>query len=164
MQINNREATMNKFILILGLVLSLSANAWAESDTTNKQEFVNPIFYQPLRPLSRSSGYTYLTPTSIKSMTPLDKNKVDITGQCELLENKENFIKLLCNTSWQMLENGRMVTNTSEDIYTYEIKGMFTNRCLEVERIVYEITKRGNEKLSTSYYCISPSNYPSKSD
>ena len=147
---------MRKFVFILGMVLSLCINACAQNDSTNKQEFVNPIFYQPLEPLGRTSTWTYLTPTSIKSMTPLDKNKVAMTGECELLENQENFIKLLCNTSWQMFENGRMVTNTSEDIYTYEIKGMFSDTCIKVEKITYEITKRGNEKLSTSYYCIPP--------
>lgn len=60
-------------------------------------------------------------------MTPLNKNLIGSQGQCELLENQENFIKLLCNTSWQMLENGRTVTNTSEDIYTYEIK-----KCIQI--------------------------------
>lgn len=38
---------MKKLVLILGLVLSLGANARAD-DNVNKQEFVNPIFYQPL--------------------------------------------------------------------------------------------------------------------
>lgn len=155
---------MKKAFLILGLVLSLCTNACAQNNTINKQKFVNPIFYQPLEPLGRTSTWTYLTPTSIKSMTPLDKNKVAITGKCELLENQENFIKLLCNTNWQILENGRMVTNTSEDIYTYKIKGMYSDTCKKVEKITYKITKRGNEKLSTSYYCISPSGSQSESD
>lgn len=155
---------MKKFFLIFGLVLSLSTNACAHNDDKNKQEFVNPIFYQPLEPLGRTSTWTYLTPTSIKSMTPLDKNKVAMTGQCELLKNQKNFIKLLCNTSWQIFEKERMVTNTSEYIYIYKIKGMFSDTCIKVEKITYEITKRGNEKLSTSYYCISPSSFPSESD
>ncbi len=156
---------MRRLFLILGLILSISTNARAE-DIVNKKEFVNPIFYQPLRPKSIHSGYTYLTPISIKSMTPLDKNKVDITGQCKLLENRKNFIKLLCNTSWQMQENGRVVTNTSEDIYTYEIRGISFSKCLDIEEIIYEITKRGNEKLSTSHYCVTPppDYVPSKSD
>jgi len=175
---------MKKFVLILGLLLSLSAKVWADelyqikndvapnlnnvqvqkTHSAKEQEFVNPIFYQPLRPMSKHSGYVYLTPISIKFMTPLDKNLIDSQGQCNLLENQKKFIKLLCNTSWQMLENGRMVTNTSEDIYTYEIKGIFSNTCLEVEEVVYEITKRGNEKISTSFYCISPSGSLSEFD
>ena len=149
---------MKKFVFVLGLCLAFSVNVRAD-DNSGKQEFVNPIFYQPLEPRSTHSGYTYLTPTSIKSMTPLDKNKVDMTGKCKLLENRENFIKLLCNTSWQMLENGRMVTNTSKDIYTYEIKGIAFEGCLDIEEVTYEITKRGNEKLSTSHYCVTPPDY-----
>ena len=82
---------MKKLLLILGLFLAFGINARAD-DNVNKQKFVNPIFYQPLEPLSRVSTWTYLTPTSIKSMTPLDKNKVAMTGKCELLENQENFI------------------------------------------------------------------------
>lgn len=155
---------MKKFVLILGLCLAFSVNTYAE-DTINKQEFVNPIFYQPLKPRSIHSGYTYLTPTSIKFMTPLDKNLIDSQGQCELLENQKSFIKLLCNTSWQMLEKGRMVTNTSKDIYTYETKEIAFEGCLDIEEVIYEITKRGNEKLSTSHYCVTPPDYtPSESD
>jgi shikimate 5-dehydrogenase len=48
--------------------------------------------------------------------------------------------------------------------YTYEIKEMFSDTCIKVEKVIYEITKRGNEKLFTSYYCISPSSFSSKSD
>ena len=105
---------MKKFVLILGLLLSLSANAWADetyqikndiasnvnnlqlqkTHSAKEQEFVNPIFYQPLRPMSKHSGYVYLTPTFIKFMTPLNKNLISSQGQCELLVNQGNFIKL----------------------------------------------------------------------
>ena len=168
-----RRHNMKKVVFIMGLILILGAcsatkevnpaqpkennDVAVQKTDAQEQKFVNPIFYQPLEPLSQISTWTYLTPTSIKSMTPLDKNKIAMTGQCELLENQENFIKLLCNTSWQMLERGSMVTNTSEDIYTYEIKEIFSDTCIKVEQVIYEITERGNEKLSISYYCISPS-------
>ena len=155
---------MKKFVFVLGLCLAFGVNVRAD-DNSGKKEFVNPIFYQPLEPRSTHSGYVYITPTFIKFMTPLDKNLIDSQGQCELLENQESFIKLLCNTSWQMLENGRMVTNTSKDIYTYEIKGMVFGNCLDIEEVIYEITKRGNEKLSTSHYCVTPPDYtPSEFD
>ena len=155
---------MKKFILVLGLCLAFSVNVQAD-DNSDKQEFVNPIFYQPLEPRSTHSGYAYITPTFIKFMTPLDKNLIDTQGQCELLENQENFIKLLCNISWQMLENGRMVTNTSKDIYTYKIKGIVFSDCLDIEEVIYEITKKGHEKLSTSHYCVTSPDYtPSESD
>ena len=156
---------MKKLFLILGLFLSLCTNACAQNDSINKQEFVNPIFYQPLEPRSIHSGYVYLTPTCIKFMTPLDKNLINGQGYCKLLENRENFIKLLCNTSWQMLESGSMITNTSENIYTYEIKGIAFGNCLDIEEIIYETTKKGNEKSSTSHYCVTPQNYtPSESN
>jgi hypothetical protein len=58
-----------------------------------------------------------------------------------------------------------MVTNTSKDIYTYEIKGIAFEGCLDIEEVIYEITKRGNEKLSTSHYCVTPPDYiPSEPD
>lgn len=50
---------MKKFILILGLCLSLSANAWADNNI-NKQEFVNPIFYKQLYSYSKGIGNIYL--------------------------------------------------------------------------------------------------------
>ena len=104
---------MKKLVLSFGLVLSLCTNAWAQDDSTNKQEFVNPIFYQPLEPLGRTSTWTYLTPTSIKSMTPLDKNKVAMTGQCELTENKQDHITLLCDIFWHNPEEkGENCTKT----------------------------------------------------
>ena len=172
---------MKKIVFIMGLILILGAcsatkevnpaqpeennDVAVQKTDAQEQKFVNPIFYQPLEPRSIHSGYVYITPTFIKFMTPLDKNKEAMAGKCELLENQENFIKLLCDTSWQMLENGRMVTNTSEDIYTYEIKGIAFGDCLDIEEIIYEITKRGNEKSSTSHYCVTPPNYtPSESD
>ena len=172
---------MKKVVFILGLFLILSAcyatkevnpiqpeennDVPVQENDAQEQKFVNPIFYQPLEPMSIHSGYVYITPTFIKFMTPLDKNLISSQGQCELLDNQENFIKLLCNISWQMLEKGRMVTNTSEDIYTYEIKGIAFGDCLDIEEIIYERTKRGNEKSSTSHYCAtSPDYIPLKSD
>ena len=156
---------MKKFAFVLCSFLAFSTNAQSKSESINKQEFVNPIFYQPLRPMSMHSGYTYLTPTSIKSMTPLDKNKVSRVGKCELLENKENYIKLFCKTSWQMFIGGKFETNTSNNVYTYEVKKIAFEGCLDIERIIYEITERGNEKLSTSHYCVTPTDdYLSKTN
>ncbi len=157
---------MKKLFLILGILL-LSADALAGNNIDN-QKFVNPIFYQPLEPLSKHTGYVYLTPTSTKFMTPLNKELVDATGQCELIENEENFVKLSCKVKWRKIKGSTMVVNSDNYfslwLCTYEIKGMFSDTCLKVERVIYEVTKEGNEKLSTSYYCISPSVSPSESD
>ena len=167
---------MKKFFLIFDMLLILSAcSTTQEMDTTQpnkntidavqkndtqEQKFVNPIFYQPLEPLGRTSTWTYLTPTSIKSMTPLDKTKVAMTGKCELVENKQDHITLLCNISWHNPEEKGWKTKIS-----YYLKDIISDTCFDVEEVSYEITKRGYEKLSTSHYCVPPSNYFSlKSD
>ena len=157
---------MKKFALILGLFLSLGANACAKNDV-NKQEFVNPIFYQPLRPMSIHSGYVYLSPTSIKFMTPLDKELLDATGLCELVENEKNFIKLSCKVKWQKIQGSTMIINSDDHsslwYCTYEVKGLFFDNCLDVEENIYVI-KEGNKKISTSHFCVFPSASPSESD
>ena len=147
---------MKKLVLILGLVLSLGANARAD-DNVNKQEFVNPIFYQPLEPLSRTSTWTYLTPTSVKSMTPLDKNKVAMTGECELVENQQDHITLLCDIFWHNPEG-----NGGKSIIIYSIKDLFSSDCLRIE----ESDRSLNEEYpSISSYCVTPPDYvPSESD
>ena len=151
---------MRKFVLILGLFLAFNANACAE-DTINKQEFINPIFYQPLRPMSIHSGYVYLTPTSIKFMTPLDKELVDATGKCELVENEEDFVKLFCKVKWQKIQGSTMIINSDNHSslwhYTYELKGLFFDNCLDIEENVYEIKEGNKEKISTTHFCVSPS-------
>ena len=67
---------MKKLVLILGLFVTLNTNVWAE-DTINKQEFVNPIFNQPLHGYSKGIGDIYISPTQIEFRTPLDKNLID---------------------------------------------------------------------------------------
>ena len=148
---------MKKLFLFLGLFLILSLNTNAKDSSFNKQEFVNPIFYQPLRPLGRTSTWTYLTPTSIKSMTPLDKNKLAMTGQCELLENKQDHITLLCDINWHNPEKKGWKTKIS-----YSIKDLSFDGCLRIE----EIDKPLDEEYpSISSYCVTPMNdYPSESD
>ena len=81
---------MMKFILFLLSFSYVNNVALAEE----KVEFVNPVFNQPLRPMSMRSGYVYLTPTSIDFRTPLDKKIKSGLGNCELLENEENHIKM----------------------------------------------------------------------
>ncbi|MBR3661664.1 MAG: hypothetical protein IKN67_00090 [Alphaproteobacteria bacterium] len=158
---------MRKFALILGLVLSLGVNACVQNDV-NKQEFVNPIFYQPLRPMSIHSGYVYLSPTSIKFMTPLDKEHLDATGLCELVENEKNFIKLSCKVRWQKIQASTMIINSDDHsslwYCTYEVKGLFFDNCLDVEENIYVIKEGNKEKISTSHFCVSPSASPSESD
>ena len=179
---------MKKFVLILGLVLSFSANAQAE-DNVNKQEFVNPIFYQPLEPLSRSNGYTYLTPTSIDMRTPLDKNLVNARGECELIENTQKRITLKCKYKWipqkgllesakKRLQSSDLITRelaqktletyatTYEEYFTYAVKNLYTDTCLRIEEYIRkpdeDYTK---DDFFHSNYCVTPPDYvPSESD
>lgn len=80
---------MKQIALILGLVWSLSTNAWADNIT-----FLHPIFYQQL---SRENGdYFYiLRPNSIY----YENSETGATRsvECILQENQEYFIKMLCN-------------------------------------------------------------------
>ncbi|MBQ7633473.1 MAG: hypothetical protein IJS88_05110 [Alphaproteobacteria bacterium] len=147
---------MKKLVLILALILSLSANAWAD-DNINKQEFVNPIFYQPLRPMSIRSGYVYLTPTSIKFMTPLDKELLNATGECELIENQQDHITLLCDIFWHNPEE-----KGGKSIITYSIQDLFMPNCLCIEESDRALDE---EYPSISSYCVTPPNYtPSETD
>ncbi|MBO6288775.1 MAG: membrane lipoprotein lipid attachment site-containing protein [Alphaproteobacteria bacterium] len=157
---------MKKFFMIFGMLLILSACSstqkvnttqlnknvidTVQKNNTQEPKFVNPIFYQPLKPLSRVSTWTYLTPTSIKSMTPLDKNKVAMTGECELIENNQDHITLLCDISWHNPEEKGWKTKIS-----YSIKNLSFPGCLRIE----ETDKSLNEEYpSISSYCVTPPN------
>lgn len=164
---------MKKVVFILGLFLILSAcyatkevnpiqpeennDVPVQKDETQEQKFVNPIFYQPLEPMSIHSGYVYITPTFIKFMTPLDKKILNGTGKCKLLENKQDSISFLCDITW-LLPN----TDVLEAKISYSAKGLFYSSCLEIEESFQYL----NEKYpSISNYCVTPPNYtPSESD
>ena len=114
-------------------------------------EFKNPVFYQPLEPLGRTSTWTYLTPTSIKSMTPLDKNKVAMTGKCELVENEQDHITLLCDIYWHNPEK-----KGKRALVSFKLKDLFMPDCLHIE----ETYKSLNEEYpSISNYCVTPPDY-----
>ena len=110
------------------------------------KEFKNPIFNQPLRPLSRTVGYTYLTPTSIDFRTPLDKNKVDSLAKCDLLENQEDRITLKC-----VVEGWGKVYNK---YYTYVIRELFFSSCLRIEGYNYDSVNTFPKYGSS--YCVTP--------
>lgn len=69
-----------KKILLLFILLIVACSSVSQYDT----EFKNPVFNQPLEPLSSGAGYVYLTPKSVDFRTPLDKNKIDTQGKCDL--------------------------------------------------------------------------------
>ena len=146
---------MKKFILILVVPFVWGKGAWA--DEAKKLEFVNPVFNQPLRPISMRSGYEYLTPTSVDFRTPLDKNIKDSQGNCELLENEENHIKMFCKLTMFTYDTEHKTYKkwfTSEEYYMYRIKGLYFEGCLNIEEISY---KEGQQEYaSESHFCVTP--------
>ena len=174
---------MNKSLAFM-FVLFIGACA----NSVNKTEFANPVFNQPLRPLSRSTGYTYLTPTSIDMRTPKDKNLVAGKGECELIENTQESIILKCQYKWVpqkgVLETAQKNLQSSDPIireiaqktleihattyeknYTYKIDKLHFASCLAIEETIYEKIQTRMDINSTSYYCVTPpDDYQSKSD
>ena len=148
---------MKKFTVILNLFLILSLTACTTS-SLNKLEFANPIFNQPLRPLSSQTGYAYLTPTSVDFRSPRNKDRVVSTGKCELVENEQDHITLLCDVYIVPFDE------RVKRYYTYTIKRVFFSGCLLIEKT---LRNYGSTKTSaTGNYCVTPPpNYsPSESD
>ena len=146
---------MKKFILILAVLFVWGKGAWA--DEAKKLEFVNPVFNQPLRPMSMRSGYEYLTPTTVDFRTPLDKNLKNAEGNCELLENEEDHIKMFCKLTWLLYDTKYKTYKedfTVEEYYVYKIKGLYFEGCLEIVEISY---KEGQQDDTSEYhYCVTP--------
>lgn len=175
---------MKKYINLMFLLI---LNACANS--VNKTEFVNSIFNQPLRPLSRSTGYIYLTPASIDMRTPLDKNLVAAKGECELVENRQERITLKCKykriPQEGLLESAQKELNSSnkitreiaqktleihattyEEYFTYAVKNLYTDTCLRIEEYIRKLDEDyTKDDFFHSSYCVTPPiDYKSKSD
>ncbi|MBE6462450.1 MAG: hypothetical protein E7005_01675 [Alphaproteobacteria bacterium] len=95
---------MKKVIVILAILV-------ASCTTLKKDKFVNPIFYKTMHPISKMVGETQITPTSYRS----DYNGYITTGNCILLENEQNYIKLKC----EILYSGE--TELQTKIIKYEL-------------------------------------------
>lgn len=132
---------MKKFLILCLLVISAAC-----ATKTYDKEFKNPIFYQPLRPLSNSNGYAYLTPTFVDFKTPLDKNKTDLSGACDLIENEQDHITLKC------VVKGKW--STYPFTYTYVVKEQFLPTCLLIEEYNYD--REEKIFIGTSSYCVTP--------
>lgn len=137
-----------KKICLAFLILLTSCSSVPKFDT----EFKNPVFNQPLEPVSKTAGYTYLTPTSVDFRTPLDKNKIDTQGKCDLIENKQDRITLKCQGNW--------VDGTKHDSYlTYVIKEIpeFIPNCLRI--LEYDYSKPEDfpkNEMHSAKYCVTP--------
>ena len=80
---------MKKIITFLGAFLISGLAVAAETE----EKFVNPVFYEPLYPVSRISWYTEITPTEIMS-----DNEVGtiLRQKCSLVENTMESVVLYC--------------------------------------------------------------------
>ena len=146
---------MKKILLFLGL-FTAACSTVSGYDT----EFKNPVFNQPLIPLSKTVGYAYLTPISVDFRTPLDINKIDTQGKCNLIENKQDRITLKCQVeSWGEPYNR---------YYTYIIKEipLFIPNCLRILEYNYDNPKDfPKDEIFANKYCVTPPDYmKSKSD
>ena len=149
------DNAIKKFILILAVLFVWGNGAWA--DEAKKLEFVNPVFNQPLRPMSMRSGYEYLTPTTVDFRTPLDKNLKNAEGNCELLENEEDHIKMFCKLTWLLYDTKYKTYKedfTSEEYYIYRIKGLSHEECLDIEALNYDEGQQ--EYNSELHFCVTP--------
>ena len=147
---------MKKVLLILLSFLYVSNNV-VLAEEIEKAKFVNPVFNQPLEPMSMRTGYEYLTPTSVDFRTPLDKNIKNAEGECELLENAEDHIKMFCKMTWYNYDSFYKSYNLmfkNEKYYIYKVVGLFFEGCLDIEEISYK--EEQQEYASKSHYCVTP--------
>lgn len=116
-------------------------------------QFKNPIFYQPLGPLSKVSTLTFLTPTYYAAMKPLN-DTIGLHGKCNLLENEQYRITLKCNLKgWRETYNWYL---------TYVIKGVSPDfpSCLRILEYTYSKPEDfPKDEMYAAKYCVTPPNY-----
>lgn len=141
---------MKKIVGVLVLFLT-ACNAVDNYDT----EFKNPVFNQPLRPLSSGTGYVHITPTSADFRGVLNKNTTIYKGKCDLIENKQDRITLKCKGTWD--------DGTKHDSYlTYIIKEIpeFIPGCLRI--LGYDYNRPEDfpkDEMFADKYCVTPPDY-----
>ena len=138
---------MKKILLFLGLFV-----AACSSVKSYDKEFKNPIFNQLLRPLGKTTGYAYLTPTSVKFSQLFDKDKIDYVGKCDLVENEQDRITLKCDGEW-------FDGSKNSGYFNYVIKEKFLPNCLHIEEYSYDTPKDFPHLASLSNYCTTPPDY-----
>lgn len=139
---------MKKIFVFLILLIDACSSV-VQYDT----EFKNPIFNQPLRPLSSGTGYAYLTPTSVDFRGVLDKSITIYAGKCDLVENKQNRITLKCKGQW---DDG----TKRNSYFTYVIKNLYTPNCLRILEYDYNEPKEfPQDEIFADKYCVTPPYY-----
>ena len=80
---------MKKIITFWGAFLMAGLAVAAETE----EKFINPIFYEPMHPVSRISWYTEITPTEIMSDSKAGRI---LRQKCRLVENTMESVVLYC--------------------------------------------------------------------
>ncbi len=133
---------MKKFIFLILLTLTACHTAPQE------QQFANPLFNEPLEPISRIAWKTFLTPTII---TYTNAGYSEIRN-CEMLENKWNFILLKCDfpgEKGQWLHKFTIQPRKTDDLRFYGGR-----------LVKEEITNIDNSSSSTLTYVIEEKQSP----
>jgi len=73
--------------------LSPQGRGNTENNTDGEVKFKNPVFYEKMKPLSRSTNPVRITPDFIEFDMKEDGSA---KGPCELLENEDNYITVRC--------------------------------------------------------------------
>lgn len=104
---------MKKLITIFTILIT-------SCTSIHKEEFLNPIFYKTMYPISRTAWETQITPISYKSKY----NGYTTAGDCILLENKQDSVKLKCEMLYPnetqtqtKIRKYELTTNTDPYIY-----------------------------------------------
>ena len=103
----------------------------------SSEEFVNPLFNETLKPISRMAWTTQLSPTQVR----ISNDGYEQIEECELLENALEKVSLKC-TFFNPLSN-RDVTY----IYTYQIFPC-KDRCSYAKWTVKEYTANTNGQIN----------------
>jgi hypothetical protein len=144
------EGKMKKFIVALSLLLMACSE-----DTIDKTKFKNPVFNQPLEPLSSTVGYAYLTPTSAEFRGPIDKDVIVYQGKCDLIENKQDRITLKCKGYW--LDTIPQFRSEHNSYLTYVVKDIFMSDCLRILEYDYDKPEDfPHDEAFAAKYCVTP--------
>ncbi len=136
---------MKKFIFLILLTLTACHTAPQE------QQFANPLFNEPLKPISRMAWKTYLSPTQIKTTNAGYEEFED----CELLDNTQQSVTLKCTT------NNELANHIAIHTYRYELFPCDEYTCFygtwEVKETTYDFQ---GKHISETWFAIGEPKLP----
>lgn len=144
-----------KISIILSFICTLLATSSIQARTIDNEyndEFANPLFNQPLSPLSKKALKTQLSPQGIFTQNnPHPADKIF----CRLILNKVNHITYICReTNFDIYVN--------DDIDTYNFYNYYLSPCIKETGCPYRADwmvseykyNLSDQLLDTTYYLI----------